>query len=274
MARKDRDFIPFTKTIVFPANARGDALKQEIRITVLGDRLAEKDEMFGLWLDVLKSKDKVDISVDRIFGPFVISTPAAIKDGELAALWVTIADDDAAPVLEAIEGVTVTAGQEVDITASATDADGDTISYAWSRKAGETTPALPQGTALNQAQLTFTPTAAGVLHHDGDGGRRLRQHRQQDRGDHGQQPAGEPAQPAHRAGGATRNGEVTLSWDDPSDTSITATSSGRRTRPRAGGVDPDSGLRRCHRPPHGDGVVDQRHGLHLPDPRSQRRRGW
>ena len=71
-------------------------------------------------------------------------------------------DDDAAPVLAALADVTVTAGEDVAITAAATDADGDTIRYTWSRKATETTPALPQGTALDQARLTFTPTAAGV----------------------------------------------------------------------------------------------------------------
>ena len=96
----------------------------------------------------------------------VTITPAAtLPSGfELgnARTSVTITDDDASPVLRALADVTVTAGQAVDITASATDEDGDTVSYAWSRKAGETTPALPQGTALNQARLRFTPTTAGV----------------------------------------------------------------------------------------------------------------
>ena len=89
---------------------------------MLGDRLAEKDEIFWVWLDVQKSKDKVEFSFDKIFtGAF---SPAS-KDA-WASFHVTIVDDDAAPVLEALEDVTITAGEEVDITASATDADGDT----------------------------------------------------------------------------------------------------------------------------------------------------
>ena len=93
-------------------------------------------------------------------------TPSAALPGgfELgnATTTVTITDDDASPVLAPLADVTVTAGEEVAITAAATDEDGDTVSYAWSRKAGETAPPLPQGTALDQAKLAFTPTAAGV----------------------------------------------------------------------------------------------------------------
>ena len=139
-----RDFVPLSQSIVFPAGARGDALRQEVRVTVLGDRLAEEREEFVLFLNNLETKDK-----RVVFDPIVV-------------VPIFITDDDASPVLASLADVAVTAGQEVDITASATDADGDTISYAWSRKAGETTPPLPQGTALNQARLRFTPTAAGV----------------------------------------------------------------------------------------------------------------
>ena len=142
----ERDFIPFTKTIVFPANARGDALRQEVRGTVLGDRRDEEDEGVILLVYNLESEDK------RVRNYLIGGVQT----------WRWIIDDDASPVLEALEDVTVTAGQEVDITASATDEDGDTVSYVWSRKAGETTPALPQSTALDQARLTFTPTELGV----------------------------------------------------------------------------------------------------------------
>ncbi len=79
-----------------------------------------------------------------------------------ATTTVTITDDDASPVLAAIDDVTLKVGQQVDITAMATDADGDTISYVWTRKTGETTPALPPGTQTGQARLQFTPTAAGT----------------------------------------------------------------------------------------------------------------
>ena len=73
----------------------------------------------------------------------------------------TIADDDASPVLAAIDTVSKRVGQLVSVTASATDADRDTITYAWTRKSGETVPALPD-TPLDKATLTFTPTEAGT----------------------------------------------------------------------------------------------------------------
>ena len=79
-----------------------------------------------------------------------------------ASISITITDDDAAPVLGAIEDQTVKLGQAVNVTAAATDGDGDTVSYAWSRKSDETTPALPRTTALNQAKLTFTPPRPGA----------------------------------------------------------------------------------------------------------------
>ncbi len=90
------------------------------------------------------------------------------------ALTLTIVDDDASPVLEEIADVTVMAGQTVDVTASADDADGDAVTYAWTRKAGETTPAIPNGTTLDAARLTFVSTTAGtytmtVTANDGNG---------------------------------------------------------------------------------------------------------
>ena len=89
--------------------------------------------------------------------------PSYVIVGDPDTATVTITDDDSSPVLVAIEDVSLRVGQAVDVTASATDADeGATISYAWTRKAGETSPAIPQGTALNQARLTFTPPAAGT----------------------------------------------------------------------------------------------------------------
>ncbi|WP_419919799.1 PKD domain-containing protein [Candidatus Poriferisocius sp.] len=87
--------------------------------------------------------------------------PAGYRLGNAVAT-VTITDDDNSPVLEELTDVTLKAGQQVDITANATDADGDTISYTWSRKASENLPALPQSTALGAKQLMFTPTTAGV----------------------------------------------------------------------------------------------------------------
>ena len=74
----------------------------------------------------------------------------------------TITDDDNSPVLADIEDETIKLGQAVDITATATDGDSDTISYTWTRKTGETIPAVPGSPALNQARLTFTPAATGT----------------------------------------------------------------------------------------------------------------
>ena len=74
----------------------------------------------------------------------------------------TISDDDESPVLAAMADRTLAAGQAVDLTASATDGDGDSVSYVWTRKVGENTPALPEGTALNQARLRFTIPATAT----------------------------------------------------------------------------------------------------------------
>ena len=149
-----RDFVPLSQSVVFAAYGRAHGkrtdvndLEQTVRVQVVGDHLAEGDESFQLRLDNLESEDK------RV---------TLAGGGENTSAVGVIVDDDAAPVLAALADVTVTAGEDVAITAAATDADGDTIRYTWSRKATETTPALPQGTALDQARLTFTPTAAGV----------------------------------------------------------------------------------------------------------------
>ncbi len=119
---------------------------KDIVIPITDDAVAEGAETFTVTIALAQGS----------------TLPAGFALGN-AATTVTITDDDASPVLTAIEDVPLRVGQTVDITASATDADdGDTVNYAWSRKAGETTPALPQGTALNQAQLTFVPTATGA----------------------------------------------------------------------------------------------------------------
>ncbi len=117
---------------------------KDISIPITDDDLDESDETFTV----------------------TIAPASSLPDGfglGNAATTVTITDDDASPVLAAIDDVTLRVGQTVDVTASATDADNDAISYVWSRKAGETTPAIPGGTNLNQAQLTFVTTAAGTV---------------------------------------------------------------------------------------------------------------
>ena len=79
---------------------------------------------------------------------------------EMGNATTTISDGDASPVLVAFADVSVTVGEVVDMEASATDADVDTIRYLWSWKNDET-PALPHNTDLSNAQLSFTPTQAG-----------------------------------------------------------------------------------------------------------------
>ncbi len=100
-----------------------------------------------------------------------IEVTIAVADGgtlpagfELGATTttVTITDDDESPVLSRLADRTVKVGQTVDITAVATDGDNDTIGYAWTRDARETSPAIPGGTALDQARLTFTASAVGT----------------------------------------------------------------------------------------------------------------
>ncbi len=143
-----RDFVPLSKTLFFDAYGRGSALMQTVRVEVMGDEVAEGEETFLLRLDNLVTGD---------------SRVALAGGGEKVTATGTITDDDAAPVLAALADVTAKVGQEVSVTATATDADGDTLRYVWSRKTGETTPALPEGTDLNAARLVFTPTRAGTM---------------------------------------------------------------------------------------------------------------
>ena len=121
--------------LTFPAGTA----TQTITVSVTGDELDEQDETV-----VIKLSNAVNAT---------LGTDTATG---------TITDDDASPVLDPIDDVNYRVGQTVDITAVASDADGDTVSYAWSRKGGESTPAIPDGTAQNQAQLTFAPPGTGT----------------------------------------------------------------------------------------------------------------
>ncbi len=144
------------------------------------------------------------------------SLPAGFRLGN-AETTVTITDDDASPELTAIEDVSYGVGETADITASATDADGDAVTYVWSRKAGETEPAIPEGTVLTAARLTFVTAAAGkytmtVTASDGNGN--------SDTEEVTITVAEKPAEPTGFSV-AAGNKQVTLSWDDPDDSSIT-----------------------------------------------------
>ena len=80
---------------------------------VLGDGRKEGNETFKLEIEAVNS----DYTRNRNI--------------ETASISIIITDDDAAPVLGAIEDKTVDLGQAVNVTAAATDGDGDTVSYAW-----------------------------------------------------------------------------------------------------------------------------------------------
>ena len=141
-ATADTDFTDLSGTLTFAA---GDTSKT-ITVAVTGDGVDESNETV-----VLKLSNASNATIGTA------TATGTITDDDNAPV---LADN--APVLATIQDKTIKLGEAVTITASATDADGDTISYTWTRKSGETTPALPQGTVLNAAQLNFTPVAVGI----------------------------------------------------------------------------------------------------------------
>ena len=161
-------------------------------------------------------EDEVNKTIEVTIAPKA-SLPAAFTlnpDSSTAAI--TIIDDDESPVLADLQDVLVAVGGVVNIQASATDADGDTISYAWTRKAGET-PGLPGNPDLNNARFTFTPTRAGtytmtVTANDGHGNT--------DSEDVTIKAIPSPAKPKN-LDVAPDNGAVTLYWDTPDNANIT-----------------------------------------------------
>ena len=137
---------------VNPANVDYD--NDEVPQLVFGANETTKDISIPI-------TDDGKVELDETFMVTIGGTlPAGFELGN-ATITVTITDDDNAPVLADIEDETVRAYTLVDITAEATDADNDEISYVWTRKSTETTPALPD-TPLDDAQLTFTPTEEGT----------------------------------------------------------------------------------------------------------------
>ena len=145
-----QDFVPLSQSIVFAAHSRArrsqvNELQQTVRVQVLGDERAEGDETFDVWLENLETTD---------------SRVVLVGGREKVNAVGVISDDDAAPVLAPIADGTAQVGEAVSIVAAATDADGDPITYSWSR--GSQTPALPAGTVLNQARLSFSPSTAGI----------------------------------------------------------------------------------------------------------------
>ncbi len=137
-ATADSDFTAVTPATT--ATIAANAGSTTITVSVTDDDLDESNETFTVTLSATSSG---------------VTLGAATATG-------TIMDDDESPVLAAIAERTFTVGQTVDVTAQATDGDSDPITYTWSRRATEASPPIPDGTALNQARLTFTATAPGT----------------------------------------------------------------------------------------------------------------
>ncbi len=127
---------PASGTLRFAAGTA--VLTRNITVGIRGDEVDEADETVVM---KLRNPGNATLGTDTARG--------------------TIRDDDASPELSGIADRTVRTGGDVDITASAVDADGDSLVYRWRRRVGESTPAMPPGTALNRARLNFSPRAAG-----------------------------------------------------------------------------------------------------------------
>lgn len=107
----------------------------------------------------------------------VVATSLAASDAARATIVVVpVADPNAgdrAPVLDAIPAITVVAGESAGVTASATDADGDAITYAWTQIRGpgvalddadgpEATFVAPEVDETSVVELLVTATANGA----------------------------------------------------------------------------------------------------------------
>ncbi len=175
------------------ATIAANASSTTIVVSVTDDDLDETDETFTVTLSAPSS---------------------GVTLGDATATG-TITDDDESPVLRPIADRTFTIGQTVDMTAVATDGDSDPIGYVWTRESSETLPAIPGGTALNQARLTFTATAPGaytmtVTASDGNGNSDTEEVvvtvRQADPVDDGSDGGGPPGNPGGNDGSSDNGG--------------------------------------------------------------------
>ena len=162
--------------------------------------------------------DETAETIEITITPAAGSTLPAGFSLDNATTTVTITDNDASPVLVALEDISLTLGETVDLTAQATDADNDPIRYVWSRAEGETAPAVPDATDLTNARLTFEPPAAGVYTltvtaDDGNGNTDSKQLTITVQ-------IAAPAQPTSFSAEAGI-GQVMLTWDAADDDSIT-----------------------------------------------------
>ncbi|MCL1035753.1 choice-of-anchor B family protein [Shewanella submarina] len=118
----------------------GDDSVQSFNLSLLDDDAVEGEESFKVTLTAIDG--------------------APLGQSELT---VTINDNDrnnTAPTVSAGEDAQANVGQTVNLTASATDAEGDTISYQWQQSAGTSVSV----TNANQANASFVaPSSAGTL---------------------------------------------------------------------------------------------------------------
>ena len=139
----------------------------DIEVGIRLDELAEEDETFTVTIAPAAPINEMFCRTTGIGCTGLDrDLPAGFVLGN-ATTTVTISDNQS-PVIAEIADVTVGVGEEVDITATATDADGDALTYTWTREESETTPALPDNTALDSERLTFTPNPGRYLYDDGD----------------------------------------------------------------------------------------------------------
>ncbi|MBV2129412.1 choice-of-anchor B family protein [Arsukibacterium indicum] len=118
----------------------GDSSERQIELQIIDDELLEEDETA-----VLK-----------------LTGVAGSVTGDIAELTLTILDNDAnsAPVVSVGENRQVNAGQSVSLTAVATDAEGDSISYQWQQQSG---PGVTLQNADNSTVNFIAPASSSQL---------------------------------------------------------------------------------------------------------------
>jgi len=120
--------------------ADGDSENKIITLTLINDKLDENDETFSI---TLTSKDNSRI-------------------GNKSQLNITISDDDTntAPTVNLGENIQANTGQTINLSATATDAENDVLTYIWSQTFGDNVSL----SATDNANVSFvTPTTAGTL---------------------------------------------------------------------------------------------------------------
>ncbi|WP_372625759.1 choice-of-anchor B family protein [Arsukibacterium sp.] len=118
----------------------GESSERQIVLQIIDDELLEQDETAILRLSGI----------------------AGSELGEITALTLTIMDNDSntAPSVSIGENRQVNAGQSVTLTAVATDAEGDNISYQWQQDSG---PALSLQNASSSAVSFVAPASNSQL---------------------------------------------------------------------------------------------------------------